>query len=56
MKPALVKQCHVLCSGADKDEAQMLDFVEKEILAFKYLIEYQFLKKRFFSVVSQQFN
>ncbi|MFZ2280865.1 MAG: hypothetical protein WAW39_23900 [Prosthecobacter sp.] len=38
------------------DEAQMLDFVEKEILAFKYLIEYQFLKKRFFSVVSQQFN
>jgi hypothetical protein len=37
------------------DETQMLDFVEKEILAFKYLIEYQFLKKRFFSVVSQQF-
>lgn len=36
------------------DEAQLLDFVEKEILAFKYLIEYQFLKKRFFSVVSQQ--
>lgn len=36
------------------DEAQMLEFVEKEILAFKYLVEYQFLKKRFFSVVSQQ--
>ncbi len=36
------------------DETQMLDFVEKEILAFKYLIEYQFLKKRFFTVVSQQ--
>lgn len=33
------------------EEIAMQDFLEKEVLAFKYLIEYQFLKKRFFHVV-----
>lgn len=35
------------------DESAMRDFLEKEVLAFKYLIEYQFLKKNFFTVVSE---
>jgi hypothetical protein len=35
------------------EEEKMLDFVEKEIIAFKYLVEYQFLKRRFFCAVNE---
>ncbi|MES2506538.1 MAG: hypothetical protein V4599_07530 [Verrucomicrobiota bacterium] len=34
------------------DEATMYEFVENELIAFKYLIEYQFLKREFFSGVT----
>lgn len=36
------------------DEEKMVDFVEKEIIAFKYLVEYQFLKRAFFDVVNEK--
>lgn len=35
-----------------EDEQNMTIFVENELIAFKYLIEYQFLKKHFFSSVT----
>lgn len=33
------------------DEEKMREFVEKDMIAFKFLIEYQFLKKKFFTTV-----
>jgi len=36
------------------EEEKMLDFVEKEIIAFKYLVEYQFLKRKFFAIVNEK--
>jgi len=35
------------------DEGLMTDFVEKEMIAFRYLIEYQFLKRKFFTTIQK---
>lgn len=32
-------------------EKEMKDFVERDVIAFRYLIEYQFLKKKFFTAL-----
>lgn len=36
------------------DEEEMLDFVENELVSFKYLVEYQLLKRKFFHSVKNQ--
>jgi len=34
------------------DEIALKDFVENELIAFKCLLEYQFLKRKFFATVN----
>lgn len=36
------------------DHEKLLEFVERDVLAFRCLIEYQFLKKKFFTAVKER--